>query len=186
CRYQYLTTKLGTTQPPNMITRSVDDADVIAQRIVYPVLVRPSYVLGGRAMEIVYDDGSLRDYFVKAARVAPEHPVLIDRFLEDAFEADVDALADGPGGRCVVGGVMQHIEDAGVHSGDSACVLPPYLIGDRQVAEMRRATTAFAQALGVVGLLNVQYAIKAGVVYVLEVNPRASRTVPFVSKATGA
>src|SRR5207247_7518699 len=114
---------------------------------------------------------------------APEHPVLIDRFLEDAFEADVDAIADGR--RSVIGGVMQHIEDAGVHSGDSACVLPPYLIGDRQVDEMRRHTKAFAEALGVVGLINVQYAIRNGVVYVLEVNPRASRTVPFVSKATG-
>src|SRR5256886_5774099 len=134
-------------------------------------------------MEIVDGDGSLRDYFERAARVAPEHPVLIDRFLEDAFEADVDAIADGT--RCVIGGVMQHIEDAGVHSGDSACVLPPYLIGDRQVEEMRRHTQAFARALNVIGLMNVQYAIKNGVVYVLEVNPRASRTVPFVSKATG-
>jgi len=184
-RFGELARRLGVAQPNNGIARSVDEAVGVAQRIGYPVLVRPSYVLGGRAMEIVYDDGSLRDYFVKAARVAPEHPVLIDRFLEDAFEADVDALADGPGGRCVIGGVMQHIEDAGVHSGDSACVLPPYLIGDRQVEEMRRYTQAFAKALGVIGLINVQYAIKDGVVYVLEVNPRASRTVPFVSKATG-
>jgi carbamoyl-phosphate synthase large subunit len=182
-RFEALARRLGVAQPPNGIARSVDEAVAVAQRIGYPVLVRPSYVLGGRAMEIVYDDGSLRDYFVKAARVAPEHPVLIDRFLEDAFEADVDAIADGT--RCVIGGVMQHIEDAGVHSGDSACVLPPYLIGDRQVEEMRRHTKAFASALGVVGLINVQYAIKAGVVYVLEVNPRASRTIPFVSKATG-
>src|SRR3989449_5893091 len=135
-----------------------------------------------RAMEIVYDEGSLRDYFEKAARVAPEHPVLIDRFLEDAFEGDVDALADGS--RCVIGGVMQHIEDAGVHSGDSACVLPPYLIGDRQVEEMRRSTPAFAMALGGVGLLHVQYAIKAGGVYVLEVNPPGSPTVPLVRKTT--
>ncbi|HET9386526.1 MAG TPA: carbamoyl-phosphate synthase large subunit [Gemmatimonadales bacterium] len=182
-RFEELADKLGVMQPPNGIARSVDEAVAVAQRIGYPVLVRPSYVLGGRAMEIVYDDGSLREYFVKAALVAPEHPVLIDRFLEDAFEADVDAIADGT--RCVIGGVMQHIEDAGVHSGDSACVLPPYLIGDRQVEEMRRHTQAFAKALGVIGLLNVQYAIKGGVVYVLEVNPRASRTVPFVSKATG-
>ncbi|HEV8304975.1 MAG TPA: carbamoyl-phosphate synthase large subunit [Gemmatimonadales bacterium] len=182
-RFEELARRLDIRQPPNGTARSVDEAVAIAQRIGYPVLVRPSYVLGGRAMEIVYDDGSLRAYFVKAARVAPEHPVLIDRFLEDAFEADVDAIADGT--RCVVGGVMQHIEDAGVHSGDSACVLPPYLIGDRQVEEMRRSTQAFARALGVVGLINVQYAIKDGVVYVLEVNPRASRTVPFVSKATG-
>jgi len=182
-RFEELADKLGVKQPPNGIARSVEEAVGVAQRIGYPVLVRPSYVLGGRAMEIVYDDDSLRDYFVKAARVAPEHPVLIDRFLEDAFEADVDAIADGT--RCVIGGVMQHIEDAGVHSGDSACVMPPYLIGDSQVDEMRRSTQAFAKALGVVGLLNVQYAIRNGIVYVLEVNPRASRTVPFVSKATG-
>jgi carbamoyl-phosphate synthase large subunit len=182
-RFEALARRLGVTQPANGTARSVDDAVAAAQRIGYPVLVRPSYVLGGRAMEIVYDEGSLRAYFDKAARVAPEHPVLIDRFLEDAFEGDVDAIADGR--RTVIGGVMQHIEDAGVHSGDSACVLPPYLIGDRQVEEMRRYTHAFAQALGVVGLINVQYAIKDGVVYVLEVNPRASRTVPFVSKATG-
>ena len=182
-RFERLADRLGVMQPPNGIARSVAEAVAVAKRIGYPVLVRPSYVLGGRAMEIVYDDGSLREYFVKAALVAPEHPVLIDHFLEDAFEADVDAISDGT--RCVIGGVMQHIEDAGVHSGDSACVLPPYLIGDGQVEEMRRHTQAFAQALGVVGLMNVQYAIKNGVVYVLEVNPRASRTVPFVSKATG-
>ncbi len=182
-RFEALARRLGVQQPPNGIARSVDEAVAVAGRIGYPILVRPSYVLGGRAMELVYDDGSLRDYFIRAARVSPEHPVLIDRFLEDAFEADVDAIADGR--RCVVGGVMQHIEDAGVHSGDSACVLPPYLIGDRQVAEMREHAIAFAQALGVVGLINVQFAIKDGVVYVLEVNPRGSRTIPFVSKATG-
>ncbi len=182
-RFEALADRLGVTQPANGTARSVEEAVKVAERIGFPVLVRPSYVLGGRAMEIVYDEGSLRDYFEKAARVAPEHPVLIDRFLEDAFEGDVDALADGS--RCVIGGVMQHIEDAGVHSGDSACVLPPYLIGDRQVDEMRRYTKAFAEALGVVGLINVQYAIQDGVVYVLEVNPRGSRTVPFVSKATG-
>jgi len=182
-RFEALADRLGVTQPANGTARSVEEAVKVAERIGFPVLVRPSYVLGGRAMEIVYDEGSLRDYFEKAARVAPEHPVLIDRFLEDAFEGDVDALADGA--RCVIAGVMQHIEDAGVHSGDSACVLPPYLIGDRQVDEMRRYTKAFAEALGVVGLINVQYAIKDGVVYVLEVNPRGSRTVPFVSKATG-
>ncbi|HEX4575257.1 MAG TPA: carbamoyl-phosphate synthase large subunit [Gemmatimonadales bacterium] len=182
-RFEALARRLGVTQPANGTARSVAEAVGVAQRIGYPALVRPSYVLGGRAMEIVYDEGSLRDYFEKAARVAPEYPVLIDRFLEDAFEGDVDAISDGQ--RTVIGGVMQHIEDAGVHSGDSACVLPPYLIGDRQVAEMRRYTKAFAAGLGVVGLLNVQFAIKDGVVYVLEVNPRASRTVPFVSKATG-
>ena len=154
-----------------------------AGRIGYPVLVRPSYVLGGRAMEIVYDEHQLRSYFAHAAKVSPAHPVLIDSFLEDAFEADVDALADGR--RCVIGGVMQHIEDAGIHSGDSACVLPPYLIEEAAVEQMRMHTRAFAEALGVVGLINVQYAVKDGVVYVLEVNPRGSRTVPFVSKATG-
>jgi carbamoyl-phosphate synthase large subunit len=134
-------------------------------------------------MEIVYDEASLRRYFDTAVRAAPGHPVLIDRFLEDAFEADVDAIADGQ--RCAIGGVMQHIEDAGIHSGDSACVLPPYLITEDAVDAMRAHTRAFALALGVVGLINVQYAIKDGVVYVLEVNPRGSRTVPFVSKATG-
>jgi carbamoyl-phosphate synthase large subunit len=162
---------------------SSDEAVAVAERVGYPVLVRPSYVLGGRGMEIVYDTDSLRRFFAVAARVAPGHPVLIDRFLEDAFEADVDAISDGT--RCVIGGVMQHIEDAGVHSGDSACVLPPYLLTEEQVTQMREQTRAFALKLGVVGLLNVQYAIKDGVVYVLEVNPRASRTVPFVSKTTG-
>ena len=182
-RFEQLARRLGVNQPPSGSARSMDEAVQVAQRIGFPVLIRPSYVLGGRAMEIVYDAGSLREFFGRAALVAPEHPVLIDKFLEDAFEADVDAIADGR--RCVVAGVMQHIEDAGIHSGDSACVMPPYLIGDRQVEELRRHTQAFAAALGVVGLLNVQYAIKDGVVYVLEVNPRASRTVPFVSKATG-
>jgi len=182
-RFDELARRLGIPQPPSGTARSVAEAQQVAERVGYPVLIRPSYVLGGRAMEIVYDAGSLVEFFEKAARVAPEHPVLIDRFLEDAFEADVDAIADGTS--CIVGGVMQHIEDAGVHSGDSACVLPPYLIGDREVEEMRRYTKAFAAALGVVGLINVQYAIKDGVVYVLEVNPRASRTIPFVSKATG-
>jgi carbamoyl-phosphate synthase large subunit len=182
-RFEAVTRELGVAQPPSGVAFSVEEAVAVAARVGYPILVRPSYVLGGRAMEIVYDDVSLRGYFARAARVAPEHPVLIDSFLEDAFEADVDAIADGT--RCVIGGVMQHIEDAGIHSGDSACVLPPYLITEPQVEEMRRHTRAFAERLGVVGLLNVQYAIKHGVVYVLEVNPRGSRTVPFVSKTTG-
>jgi carbamoyl-phosphate synthase large subunit len=147
------------------------------------VLVRPSYVLGGRAMQIVYDEPQLRDYFATAARVSEERPVLIDRFLEDAYEADVDAVCDGT--RVVIGGVMQHIEDAGIHSGDSACVLPPYLITESDARTMREHTAALAKAIGVVGLINVQYAVKNGTVYVLEVNPRASRTVPFISKATG-
>jgi len=182
-RFEALARELGVAQPPSGTATSVDEAVLVADRVGYPVLVRPSYVLGGRAMEIVYDEPSLRSYFAKAAKVAPEHPVLIDRFLEDAFEADVDAIADGT--RCVIGGVMQHIEDAGIHSGDSACVLPPYLITDQQVDEMRQYTRAFALRLGVVGLINAQYAIKDGVVHVLEVNPRGSRTVPFVSKTTG-
>jgi carbamoyl-phosphate synthase large subunit len=145
--------------------------------------VRPSYVLGGRAMEIVYEEATLRDYFVRAVRVSEERPVLVDAFLEDAFEADVDALSDGE--TVVIGGVMQHIEDAGIHSGDSACVLPPYRITPEHQDIMRAHTIAFAKALGVVGLINVQYAVKDGVVYVIEVNPRASRTVPFVSKTIG-
>jgi carbamoyl-phosphate synthase large subunit len=182
-RFEAITRELGVAQPPSGVAHSVEEALAVAGRVGYPVLVRPSYVLGGRAMEIVYDDPSLQSYFSRAARVAPEHPVLIDSFLEDAFEADVDAIADGT--RCVIGGVMQHIEDAGIHSGDSACVLPPYLITESQVDEMRRHTRDFAERLGVVGLLNVQFAIKNGIVYVLEVNPRASRTVPFVSKTTG-
>ncbi len=182
-RFDLVTRRLGVAQPPNGTARTVEQALAVAERVGYPLLVRPSYVLGGRAMEIVYEEERLRRYFADAARVAPDHPVLIDRFLEDAFEVDVDAIADGRD--CIVGGVMQHIEDAGIHSGDSACVLPSYLVDDAAIAEMRRHTRAFAEALGVVGLLNVQYAVKDGVVYVLEVNPRASRTVPFVSKATG-
>ena len=182
-RFEKLARDLGVRQPEAGVARSVPDAVAVAARIGYPVLVRPSYVLGGRAMEIVYDDESLMRYFERAARVAPEHPVLIDRFLEDAFEADVDAISDGV--RCTIGGVMQHIEDAGIHSGDSACVMPPYLIKEREVEQMKAYTRQFALALGVVGLINVQYAIKDGVVYVLEVNPRGSRTVPFVSKTTG-
>jgi len=182
-KFEALARQLGVRQPEAGVARSVPDAVAVAARIGYPVLVRPSYVLGGRAMEIVYDDDSLMRYFERAARVAPEHPVLIDRFLEDAFEADVDAISDGV--RCTIGGVMQHIEDAGIHSGDSACVMPPYLIKEREVEQMRAYTRQFALALGVVGLINVQYAIKDGVVYVLEVNPRGSRTVPFVSKTTG-
>jgi carbamoyl-phosphate synthase large subunit len=182
-RFEAIARELGIAQPPNGTARSLPEALRVAERIGYPVLIRPSYVLGGRAMQIGYDAESLRSFFAEAERAAPGHPVLIDRFLEDAFEADVDAIADGH--RCVIGGVMQHIEDAGIHSGDSACVLPPYLVTEAQVDDMRRATRAFADRLGVVGLLNVQYAIKDGEVYVLEVNPRASRTVPFVSKTTG-
>ena len=183
-RFDKIVRQLGLKQPPNGTATSVEEAVAAAEEIGYPVLVRPSYVLGGRAMQIVYDADSLREYFATAARVSEERPVLIDRFLEDAFEADVDAISDG--NDVVIGGVMQHIEDAGIHSGDSACVLPPYLIGEAAIETMREQTKALAKALGVVGLINVQYAIKDGVVYVLEVNPRASRTIPFVSKAIGA
>ncbi|MEO8200106.1 MAG: carbamoyl-phosphate synthase large subunit [Gemmatimonadota bacterium] len=182
-QFEALARELGVAQPPSGAAESLEDALAVARRIGYPILVRPSYVLGGRGMRIVYDAASLTDYFARAVRVAPGHPVLIDSFLEDAFEADVDAIADGT--QCIIGGVMQHIEDAGIHSGDSACVLPPYLITDEQVDQMRQFTREFALRLGVVGLINVQYAIKNGVVYVLEVNPRGSRTVPFVSKTTG-
>ncbi len=182
-RFDEIARKLGVLQPPNGTATSVPEAIAIADKIGYPVLVRPSYVLGGRAMEIVYDAPSLEDYFERAVRVSEDRPVLIDRFLEDAYEADVDAISDGE--RVVIGGIMQHIEDAGIHSGDSACVLPPYLIGEKDLAKMREHTVAFAKALGVVGLINVQYAVKDGQVYVIEVNPRGSRTVPFVSKAIG-
>ncbi len=182
-RFEAIVRELGIAQPPNGTAMSYEEAVREAEKIGWPVLIRPSYVLGGRAMQIVYDAETMKEFFAKAERVAPGHPVLIDHFLEDAFEADVDAISDGH--RCVIGGVMQHIEDAGIHSGDSACVLPPYLITEEQVEEMRGYTRAFAKRIGVVGLLNVQYALKNGVVYVLEVNPRASRTVPFVSKSTG-
>src|SRR2546430_1532779 len=182
-RFDQVARKLGVKQPNNGTATSITEALSVAERIGYPVLVRPSYVLGGRAMEIVYDSASLTDYFERATRVSEDKPVLIDSFLEDAFEADVDAISDGE--RVVIGGVMQHIEDAGIHSGDSACVLPPYLIDEEHIDEMRGHTVALAKALNVIGLINVQYAIKDGQVYVLEVNPRASRTVPFVSKAIG-
>jgi len=182
-RFDEIARRVGIRQPENGTATSVGDACAVAARIGYPVLVRPSYVLGGRAMQIVYDEPQLTEYFATAARVSEERPVLIDRFLEDAYEADVDAIADEH--RVVIGGVMQHIEDAGIHSGDSACVLPPYLIDERHVETMREHTVALARALGVRGLINVQYAIKHDVVYVLEVNPRASRTIPFVSKTIG-
>ena len=182
-RFEALCRELGIACPEAGTARSVAEAVEVAERIGYPVLVRPSYVLGGRGMEIVYDQDKLREYFTVAARASPEHPVLLDRFLEDAFEADVDAVSDGE--TVLIGGVMQHIEEAGIHSGDSACVLPPYLLSDQAISEMKLHTREFAKALGVRGLINVQYAVHEGRTYVLEVNPRASRTVPFVSKATG-
>jgi carbamoyl-phosphate synthase large subunit len=182
-RFEKIARDLGVEQPPNGTATSVEGAVEAATRIGYPVLVRPSYVLGGRAMEIIYDEATLRDYFVRAVRVSEERPVLIDSFLEDAFEFDVDAISDGT--QVVIGAVMHHIEDAGIHSGDSACVLPPQTLSEANGRQMREHTVAFARALGVVGLINVQYAIQHGIVYVLEVNPRASRTIPFVSKTIG-
>jgi carbamoyl-phosphate synthase large subunit len=182
-RFDEVCKKIGARTPANGIARSEEQAVAVAREIGFPVLVRPSYVLGGRAMRIVYDDESLARYFVEAAQASEDHPVLVDSFLEDAFEADVDALCDGID--VVIGGIMQHIENAGVHSGDSACVLPPYLLSDPVLEEIRDLTRKFALELGIIGLINIQYAIRDDVVYVLEVNPRASRTIPFVSKATG-
>ena len=175
-------TAAGLPAPRYGTATSFDQARRIAADIGYPVLVRPSYVLGGRGMEIVYDEAMLEGYITRATELSPEHPVLVDRFLEDAVEIDVDALCDGT--EIYLGGVMEHIEEAGIHSGDSACALPPVTLGSSDIANVRRATEAIARGVGVVGLLNVQYALKDDVLYVLEANPRASRTVPFVSKAT--
>jgi carbamoyl-phosphate synthase large subunit len=183
-RFAEMLTHLGLKQPANGIARTVDDAVRIAASIGYPVLVRPSYVLGGRAMEIVYEEAALRGYMARAVDLAADRPVLIDKFLEDAIELDVDAISDGE--LVVVGGIMEHIERAGVHSGDSACSLPPTTVPMAVQNEVRRQTRALARELGVVGLMNVQFAVKGEAVYILEVNPRASRTVPFVSKAIGA
>ena len=169
--------------PAHGIATSYDEALTIAQQISYPVLVRPSYVLGGRGMEIVYDEAMLRDYIDRATEATPEHPVLVDRFLDDAIEIDVDALYDGV--ELYLGGVMEHIEEAGIHSGDSACALPPITLGHMDSERIRKSTYAIAEGVGVRGLLNVQYALAGDVLYVLEANPRASRTVPFVAKATG-
>jgi carbamoyl-phosphate synthase large subunit len=182
-RFAALLAELGLQQAPGSTARSYEEAERIAQSIGYPVLVRPSYVLGGRAMQIVYDREDLQRYMTEAVRVSPEHPILVDKFLEDALEIDVDAIADGE--RVIVGGVMEHVEKAGIHSGDSACALPPYSLGDDQIDRIKAQTRALAKELGVIGLLNIQFAIKNETVYVLEVNPRASRTVPFVSKAIG-
>ena len=182
-RFSELLTELDLNQAAGSTVRSLTEAREIARRLGYPVLVRPSYVLGGRAMRIVYDDQDLTQFVGEAVAVAPDHPILIDKFLEDSLEIDVDAVADGE--RVAVGGVMEHIEKAGVHSGDAACALPPYTLDDGQVRALRAQTKALAKALGVVGLINVQFAIRNETIYVLEVNPRASRTVPFVSKAIG-
>ena len=182
-RFEAVLEKLGLARPPSGIARSADEAERVAERIGYPVLVRPSYVLGGRAMMIVHEVEALRQYMRFAVNASPEHPVLVDRFLADATEVDVDAICDGE--RVVIGGIMEHIEEAGVHSGDSACSIPPYSLSPAVVDEITRATRALALELGVRGLMNVQYAVKDDAVFVLEVNPRASRTVPFVSKAIG-
>ncbi len=182
-RFQEMLHKLGLRQPENGTARSFEEAEKVADRIGYPVVVRPSYVLGGRAMEIVYDADNLRRYMTTAVQASPEHPILVDKFLDEAIEIDVDALCDGTD--VVMGGIMEHIEEAGIHSGDSACSLPPYSISPEQIAEIRRQTVLMALELNVKGLMNVQYAIKDSDIYILEVNPRASRTAPFVSKATG-
>jgi len=174
--------RAGLPSPAHGIATSYAEAKAVADEVGYPVLVRPSYVLGGRGMEIVYDDDHLASYIGRATEVTPEHPVLVDRFLDDAVEIDVDALCDGA--EVFLGGVMEHIEEAGIHSGDSSCVLPPITLGRSDLAAVRRSTEAIAAGIGVVGLLNVQYALKDDVLYVLEANPRASRTIPFVSKAT--
>ena len=182
-RFQELLHKLGLRQPPNGTAESPEEALEIAERIGYPVVVRPSYVLGGRAMEIVFDEKDLGRYMDEAVMASPEHPVLVDKFLRSAIEIDVDAVADGR--ECLIAGIMEHIEEAGVHSGDSACVLPPNSLDQGLLAEIKTATRALARELKVVGLMNIQYAFQPPNLYVLEVNPRASRTIPFVSKATG-
>ncbi|HER25911.1 MAG TPA: carbamoyl-phosphate synthase large subunit, partial [Rhodospirillales bacterium] len=182
-RFQKLLQDLDLKQPTNGITRTVEDSIAIADRIGFPLVVRPSYVLGGRAMEIVHDHASLARYMTTAVKVSGDNPVLLDSYLQDAIEVDVDALCDGE--EVFVAGIMQHIEEAGIHSGDSACSLPPYSLPDHIVTEIHKQTEALAKALNVVGLMNIQFAVKGEDIYILEVNPRASRTVPFVAKATG-
>jgi carbamoyl-phosphate synthase large subunit len=182
-RFKAVLIKLGLHQPPNATATSADEAIQKARELGFPVLVRPSYVLGGRAMRITYDEDTLRRFIHEAIQVNPGHPILVDKFLEDAIEVDVDAVADSE--RCVIAGIMEHIEEAGIHSGDSACVIPPYSLPDHIREIIRQNTYALARELNVVGLMNIQFAVKDDLVYILEVNPRASRTVPFVSKATG-
>ena len=183
-RFSQLLWDLGIPQAPSGTATSVSEAREVSAKIGFPLVVRPSYVLGGRGMAIVYDTSTLDRYMTNAVAASPGHPVLIDKFLEDAFELDVDAIADATGA-VVIGGIMEHIEEAGIHSGDSSCVVPPYLVAPRHVAQIRDYTRRIARALKVVGLMNAQFAIKDDTVYVLEVNPRASRTVPYLSKATG-
>ena len=183
-RFAALVARLGLRQPANGLARSRDEAVAAANRIGYPVLMRPSYVLGGRAMEVVDSEQQLDDYIQTAVQVSGDSPVLIDQYLRDAIEVDVDAICDGDD--VVVAGVLQHIEEAGVHSGDSACSIPPYSLAPEIIAEIERQTELLARALEVRGLMNVQFAVKDGLIYLIEVNPRASRTVPFVAKAIGA
>ncbi|MCA8988978.1 MAG: ATP-grasp domain-containing protein, partial [Planctomycetaceae bacterium] len=186
-RFQEILQKLNLRQPPNGTAIDAEGARATAAQVGYPILVRPSYVLGGRAMQICYDESTLVTYMNEAVAASPDHPVLIDKFLQDAIEVDVDAISDGQ--TTIVGGIMEHIEEAGIHSGDSACAIPPHSLSPDVVEEIRQATYALAAELHVCGLMNIQYAVKqyenSHEVYVLEVNPRASRTSPFVSKATG-
>ena len=182
-QFQAMLEKLGLRQPENGIAHSYEEAKSVAQDIGYPVMVRPSFVLGGRAMKIVYDEGDLEEYFDLAVQASPDKPVLIDKFLEEAFELDVDAISDGED--TIIGGMMEHVEEAGIHSGDSACVLPPYSIAPHHIEEMADAAKAIAKELSVKGLMNIQFGIMNDKVYIIEVNPRASRTIPFVSKAIG-
>ncbi len=182
-RFQELLHRLGLKQPQNGIATSPAEAEAIAARIGYPVVIRPSYVLGGRAMEIVHDPSGIARYMTHAVKASGANPVLIDRYLQDAIEVDVDAISDGAA--VYIAGIMEHIEEAGIHSGDSACSLPPYSLPPAVIAELERQTEELARALNVIGLMNVQFAVQDHTVFVLEVNPRASRTVPFVAKATG-
>jgi carbamoyl-phosphate synthase large subunit len=183
-RFGTLLRRLEIAHPPYGTAHSAAEAATIAEQVGFPLLVRPSYVLGGRAMEICYSAEALDAYLRRHVRADQAHPLLLDRFLEDAIEVDVDALADGH--ECLVAGIMQHVEEAGVHSGDSACVIPPMSLGEEMLAEIRETTRQIALELGVIGLINVQYAVAGGRLHVIEANPRASRTVPFVSKAIGA
>jgi carbamoyl-phosphate synthase large subunit len=182
-RFNKVVKKLKLLQPDSGTAMSYEETVKIANKLGYPLLIRPSFVLGGRAMEVVYDEQSLKSCVERAIEVSGEHPVLIDKFIDDATELDVDAICDGQ--RVVIGGIMEHIEEAGIHSGDSACTLPPVSLNKKTIAEVMRQTKMLAIELKVMGLINIQYAIKDGNIYVLEVNPRASRTIPFVSKAIG-